>query len=442
MAIQTFTETAQGISALIIGGRIGIEVRGDTPRLDDLVDATVLVDKQIRKLEAYKARLVDLGRRQNQIESRGLSTELQTRSLMAELGAALQLSDQAAGNLIAASQTLVETLPATLDALQSGRVSYRHAQVMTDECSGLSDEDAAALEQAVLAKAQHATPPRLRRVAKDLRERRHPESIAERHAAAREERAVFVEPGRDGMGWLTAHLPNAQIAAIHDRLTTAALTSRGVRAEGDDRTLAQRRADIFLTVFLGTPLPGEVTPGCVPPEDDSQAFARWFRGIRAQVVVTVPVLTLLGRGNEPATIEGFGPVDGEAACILSARAPSFLRVLTHPETGVVLSVGRKRYKVPKDLRAWLRVRDGTCRFVGCGRSAMRCDVDHTEEWHERGETSHINLAHLCRFHHTLKSTGAWGVRQSTDGRGALTWTSPTGRSYVTHPAVEMGAAQV
>ena len=50
-----------------------------------------------------------------------------------------------------------------------------------------------------------------------------------------------------------------------------------------------------------------------------------------------------------------------------------------------------------------------------------------------GETDHTNLAHLCRGHHTLKGNTAWTVTQANDGSGVLTWTTPTGRTYRTHP---------
>jgi hypothetical protein len=53
---------------------------------------------------------------------------------------------------------------------------------------------------------------------------------------------------------------------------------------------------------------------------------------------------------------------------------------TNPESGVVLSVGSDQYRVPADLRRWLRLRDGTCRFPGCNRPAFRSDIDHTTSW--------------------------------------------------------------
>ena len=154
------------------------------------------------------------------------------------------------------------------------------------------------------------------------------------------------------------------------------------------------------------------------------------------VVVTVPALSLVGRSDEPADLEGFGPIDLETARELCALAPSFVRVLTHPETGAVLSVGRDRYRVPADLRTALAIRDETCRFPGCRRRAMRCDIDHATAWEHGGATAIDNLEHLCRKHHRLKHELGWRVAH--DGGGVLTWTSPAGRRHCTEPARRFG----
>jgi hypothetical protein len=119
-----------------------------------------------------------------------------------------------------------------------------------------------------------------------------------------------------------------------------------------------------------------------------------------------------------------------------------VRILTHPETGAILSVGRTRYSVPADLKNALRVRDGTCGFFGCSRDASFCDIDHTVDWARDGTTSIDNLAFLCRSHHTLKHNSAWRVSQGSGGahgsEGVLTWTSPAGRVHVNTPAGAIG----
>ncbi|WP_162240176.1 HNH endonuclease signature motif containing protein, partial [Rathayibacter sp. Leaf296] len=140
---------------------------------------------------------------------------------------------------------------------------------------------------------------------------------------------------------------------------------------------------------------------------------------------------LLGRSDEPGILDGYGPIDPVTARRLAADAPSFARILTHPETGAVLSVGRTTYRVPADLRRALAHRDVTCRFPGCTRSARDSDVDHGVEWQHEGHTDADNLAHLCRHHHRLRHTTTWRVHHRRGG--ILDWTSPTGRHHLTRP---------
>ena len=77
-------------------------------------------------------------------------------------------------------------------------------------------------------------------------------------------------------------------------------------------------------------------------------------------------------------------------------------------------------------------RDLTCRFPGCTAPAERCDIDHVVPY-PIGWTHAANLACLCRKHHHLKTfwTGDWALTLLPDG--AAIWTSPTGRTYTTHP---------
>jgi hypothetical protein len=433
------------------------------PSDGDIIDVVVWLDQAMNRIAGLRASAIDIARTQSE---RGLASPVdrlvERRAFTAEIASALRVSERAAENLIGTSKALVQTLPATLEALGSGAISYRHAQIMIDHAAGLEPEDTAELERVVLDRAKSCSPPRFNSHVRTMRERLHPESIEARHRAAVEDRSVVLEESRDGMAWISAHLSAPHAHAIFDRLTTAALS---LHAEKESRTLAQRRADLFTTVLLESD--GSLT-GTAPSEDDSAQFVRWFRGITPQVIVAVPALSLLGASSEPATLEGYGPIDLHTARVLAARAPSFVRVLTHPETGATLSVGRKRYKVPRDLRMWLRARDGTCRFVGCGRRAERCDIDHTIEWQHGGLTVHDNLAHLCRRHHMMKgiaagkgiaaeksvaaergiaakkrtagekNTTAWEVTQSSSGDGTLTWRSPTGRTYTTHPETVVG----
>jgi hypothetical protein len=216
------------------------------------------------------------------------------------------------------------------------------------------------------------------------------------------------------MAWLTVYGPAEVLLAIDDRLDRLAAS---MRDPADDRTFAQLRSDAFCELLAR----GEV--------DGLQ------KGIRPQVLVTVPALTLLGLDEEPGSLEGYGPIPAEVARVLAAGAPSFIRLLTHPETGAVLSVGRDRYTVPRDLRTWLRVRDETCRGIGCTRRAATSDIDHGRAWAEGGGTSYDNLAHLCQGDHTRKHRLGWTMTHLPGG--TIRWTSPFGRSYLSEPSTVM-----
>ncbi len=179
------------------------------------------------------------------------------------------------------------------------------------------------------------------------------------------------------------------------------------------------------------PSTGAAPRGTTDCHSDAEPVPGWVRAIGAEVILTVPVLSLLGHSDEPAELEGVGPIDIETAKMLAANAPSFVRVLTHPETGAVLSVGRDRYRIPADLRRAVQIRDVTCRFPGCNRRAGRCDVDHSRAWADGGATEACNLACLCRKHHRLKHEMDWQVGQEPGG--VLVWRSALGRTYRTEP---------
>jgi hypothetical protein len=94
------------------------------------------------------------------------------------------------------------------------------------------------------------------------------------------------------------------------------------------------------------------------------------------------------------------------------------------------------YRPTVAMKKLLTARDQHCRFPGCRRAAIRCELDHTIDYARGGHTHLLNLAHLCQRHHSMKQFTKWNVRQI--GGGVLEWTSPLGRVYredVPTPAV-------
>ena len=401
-------------------------------RTADALGQVLEVDRQIRKLTAQKSLALIAAHDEMVSSVRFDNRMLAARSFRAQIAALLGITEKTAENQIGYARVLQSSFPRTLEALSAGDISWQHVTVIVDELAGMEERARGILEEKALAEAPNVTANKLGRVVRLARETLNPETIPERHEAARRNRGVQLLDDRDGMGGLYVSLPSAHAHAIFDRLTTGA---KGIDGPLESRTLDQRRADIFAHVMLAE-VDGEHF-GIVPDEEDDESFVKWFRGITATVVVSVPVLTLLGQSEEPATLDGWAPIDPDTARILAAGATSFIRILTHPETGAVLSVGRKRYKVPKDLRTWLQIRDLSCRFPGCEIAAKRTDIDHTHDWRYGGETSAVNLGCMCRGHHALKTDGLWTVVQQPGG--VMTFTDPSGRSYTTRPHRPMAA---
>jgi AraC-like DNA-binding protein len=404
--------------------------------VSQMVQHVVGIDRAIAGMLAIRARVIDELRVASETadwEGTTRSRELTRMSLVAELACALRLPERTAGVLLDHSQALVAELPGTLAALERGEIGYRHAQVMVDHTRTLPPEGVAAVEEAALPDAESSTAAQFDRRARRLRERMHPESIAARRSRSEQDRAMFLSNERDGMASLSLYLTAPDAHAIHSKITDQAMALQG---PGECRTLTQLRLDVARDLLLDT-LPTRAGSGRLEPGGASRGR---HEGIRPDVLVTVPIGTLLGSSEEPGELAGYGPIDPDSARVLAGRARSWRRIVTDPDAGVVLSFGRTRYRPSNDLKAWLRLRDGTCRFPGCSRAAAGCDIDHTQAWEHGGATDHDNLAHLCAKHHALKHGTTWAVNQEPGGSGAMTWTSPAGRTYRTEPDPPLPAA--
>jgi hypothetical protein len=155
---------------------------------------------------------------------------------------------------------------------------------------------------------------------------------------------------------------------------------------------------------------------------------------RADVLVMVPVLALLGVTDEPAMLDGHGPIPASMARKLVADgATSFYRVLVDPRDGAPLEIGRKSYRLPETVRRWLRMRDGKCTFPGCNNHTLDNETDHLLAWQHGGTTGISNLGQACPKHHRIKHASTWTPTPATKNEPPG-WTSPTGRRYTSeHP---------
>ncbi|WP_083266398.1 HNH endonuclease signature motif containing protein [Arthrobacter sp. U41] len=362
----------------------------------------------------------------------------QEMAVTAEIACALTVSEQTAGAFLGDCLALTKTLPLTLAALTAGTISWAHARIMVDETTSLDPAGAAALEAHFLdpaapnpargCPAGELVPGRFRAKARTWRERHHRESIEQRHARCAADRRVEFRPDTDGMAWFSAYLPADTAAGIWERTTAAA---RALQGPDEERTLTQLRADIAATWLLttgatsnnGTTGAGGEGAVC------GDAVGGGVPSPRAQVLITVPVLSLLGAGQEPAMLDGYGPIPPSMARrLITDGAGSFHRVLIDPRDGAPLEIGRTSYRLTKAQRHWLMLRDGRCPFPGCNNHSLDNEADHLLAWADGGTTGITNLGQPCRKHHKLKHNSAW-TPAGASKTAPPGWTSPSGRNY-------------
>jgi hypothetical protein len=389
-------------------------------RIDSQLARAEFAAGQIARATAQQmaavARVLDEARRHPEVyvpltdEPTRRQIDIAVDAAIADIAMRLTVAEGTVVTMARQAELLRDRAPRVWDAFLAGELAVTNARCVaaTLEALPANRETDSALDEAALQVATHA-PARFKERMRRLRERLHPRSIAERHADAADGRRVWRENDRDGMAWLGVQLkaPDAEMAWQRIDGIARDLCDR----PDETRTLDQLRADVVADM-----LTGRSDPATAP---------------RATVGVVIPMMTLLGLSEEPATLDGYGPIDADTARKLTAHAPSFYRLLTHPVSSTMLDVDRASYRPPADLKRWLAFRDGTCRFYGCGRSARTCDIDHTERWATGGTTSADNLAHLSKRHHTLKDESRWKVEQRPGG--ILTWTSPTGATWDSDP---------
>ncbi|WP_375487120.1 DUF222 domain-containing protein, partial [uncultured Mycobacterium sp.] len=137
-------------------------------------------------------------------------------------------------------------------------------------------------------------------------------------------------------------------------------------------------------------------PQC-PIRDDHAEHDRDPGGAQVVINVVASDQTVYGNSSQPGYLEGYGVIDAEQVRALAAAAS--LRLADLRSTPDEAS----RYQPSAALERAIRCRDLTCRFRGCSRPAMACDIDHTIPFNHAdrkagGLTVWWNLKCLCRQH--------------------------------------------
>jgi hypothetical protein len=323
------------------------------------------------------------------------------------------------------------------------------------------------------------------------------EGEVERDDRERRTRRVTTRRVSPYLAELVAVLPVEQIAAIAARLDAAV---REAKANRDPRTADQVRADTLVELTTGLRVDEPITPPDAPPADappadappadapapdappadarpgrDHAGSARpsgagdptgspaggscmitappagragspsrpsvvsGSSGVNVTLVMTLE--TLLGLRDDPAHLDGYGPLAADLARDLATNG-TFRCAAADDTHSTILGLGQRtytdRYRPGQRLQDLARATWRRCSFPGCRSKAIKpgqCELDHTIPW-PRGATCSCNVAPACKRHHQLKTHGRLVVELSTDPRdppGSLRWRLPSGRTHTSRP---------
>ncbi len=305
------------------------------------------------------------------------------------------------------------------DRLRAGTLDPYRVWLITETLSALPDPArAAGVLAAVLPGAAAQTPTALKRALRKAARQADPDWGVRSFAKARKSRRVgFDLTGDDGLVRMWAFLPPVEGLAVKQHLDAAAKVTS---ADPEDHRCAdERMADALIAAVLGSTL-GDPTVPLTP---------------KVRLNVLVPLPTLLGLREDTGELLGYGDLPAGVARELAADA-DWQRWVHDPVSGHLLDQGGYDYRVKPVLERFLIGRDRYCRFPGSARTAESSDLEHNEAFDltgngAGGSTSAANMCCVSRTPHRAKTHGDFKLQHHPDG--TITWTTPLGRTYTTHP---------
>ncbi|NNC92800.1 MAG: DUF222 domain-containing protein, partial [Acidimicrobiia bacterium] len=211
-----------------------------------------------------------------------------------EVGAALNLTRRAAEGETGFSVELLRHRPAVFAALLLGRIDMRRARVLVDETQHVTDAIAQSAIEQLLPEAPGLTTGQLRyRIAKLCLDA-DPEAARKRYERSVTDRRLELRPTCSGTADLCGlDLPPHIAASISRWIHKEAINLKNL---GDDRSMDQLRADIYLDLLRRRYKNGKIT-----------------RADFGNLDMRVTAETLTGASEGSAELGGFGPVVGDVA---------------------------------------------------------------------------------------------------------------------------------
>ncbi len=340
---------------------------------------------------------------------------------IAEFGAVLGISTVSAKHLIGQALELRHRLPRLWRLVQSGDLPAWRARRIAETTihAGLSREAASYVDVQLAPFAHRTSASAVDRLVDAAIARFDPARAAEaarqaadgRHVTIDEEQVSFAGTMR-----VTAELDLA------DALDFSAAVTQGaevLKSLGSEESLEARRASAV----------GEIARSQLALPSVEECAQRLSRNQGHAAARQVVLNVHLSEGDPIARLER-----GNLATLDQIQqwcTASGTEVVVKPLLDLNEHLVCDGYQPSPRLREQGILRDRTCVFPWCTRSARACDLDHIVPWESGGATSTANLAALCRRHHRLKTHGQW--RYERTGPATYTWTSPHGHTYDTDP---------
>ncbi len=406
---ETATTTAQLRDVVAALGRL----EGGVPDAE-LVDRIRLLEEVKAAAAAAQARATTaFAAAQEEAQRRaGVSERRVGTGIASQVGLDERESPARAQRYVGWSRVLTEELPRTYAALAAGRTTEWRAQLVARETIWLSREQRAVVDREVALRLEQWGDRQVEAEVKKLSYRLDPRGYVDRSAGHAKDRRVTVRPAPETMSYLTGYLrwrkewpssPRSRPQPRHAR--HRATTARATRSWP---TCSCQR------------LTGQAEAHLVPVE--------------VSVVITDQALFNTGPGaDEPAHVDGFGPVPAELARRLlldgDAAARGWLRRLyADPTTGELASIDARRRLFEGSLRRLLIARDHWCRTPWCDAPIRH--ADHVVAAAVDGPTELANGQGLCEACNQAKESPGWAARTRRRGRSReVGTTTPTGRRY-------------
>lgn len=349
------------------------------------------IDAAVARLTTARATVLVAQRDSGAWRASGDPTFEAWRARTSRTGARAAVTEVRRGDALA-------TMPAVRDAVDEGRVTVEHVDVVARTAAGASAPVQEALaspegQAELLAMAARVDAGRFAKAAALWAAALDRSALERGHQAQRARRFLHLAETPDG-----TRISGQLDAVAGHRLRLALEAVAGKPAPDDERSPEQRRADALETLAdaaLGATAAGGVPVG---PRASVSFVMREETWTSLREEARAPAGGAGAATAPPATFDdGVAMPPSEVARLLCDC--ELTRVVVDAE-GQPMDLGRTTRLHTAGQRRAVTVRDGGCFWPGCGTPTRWCEVHHLAWWdRDGGETSVDDGALACSFHH-------------------------------------------